>query len=112
MSAADRGRRLQDLIRAAQPEVLARNSRISRRSAVVGSPDSSPWSTSCWRTFFRSVSGCVPKSWAICAIGRSLSSANLTPLATSSSGYFFRDGGWDVAEAAPEVAIGLLTVNR
>src|SRR3954469_6875908 len=45
-----------------------------------------------WRTFLRNVSGCIPRSAAMCAIGRSLSNARRMPRCTSSSGYFFGRG--------------------
>jgi hypothetical protein len=39
--------------------------------------------------FLRTVSGCIPRSAALCAIGRSLSSASRIPRWINSSGYFF-----------------------
>ena len=53
----------------------ARNRRISSRSWLLGRSGRAPESASCWRTFLRNVSGCIPRSAAICAIGRSLSNA-------------------------------------
>jgi hypothetical protein len=61
----------------------------SSRSELDVSSGRAPLSASAWRTFLRNVSGCIPRSAAMCAIGRSLSNAKRTPRAISSSGYFF-----------------------
>src|SRR5215203_1595309 len=70
----------------------ARSRRISSRSWLLGRSGRLPESASCWRTFLRNVSGCIPRSAAICAIGRSLSNASRMPRWINSSGYFFGRG--------------------
>jgi hypothetical protein len=62
--------------------------RSSARSPLLGRSGRAPLSASARRTLLRNVSGCMPRSAAICAIGRSLSNANRTPRCTSSARYF------------------------
>jgi hypothetical protein len=61
------------------------------------------------RTFLRSVSGCIPESVAMCAIGRPFSSASRTPRRTSSSGYFF---GLDIARQNPFARQDIILASR